>query len=421
MPQSKYTDADLPRFERKAFTKTIVKRDEEPSGSLSALQSLTNGPSVEQRLANAKGTLASSGRFLDGIDKNVADEEDFERRQASEHTWGNDVPSVTDSAGARFMKNAKHYIATRPEAIEKGALAGVFSQPEIAVPSMAVLGLRSAANLAEGGMQRVKEHPVRTALDVAGVAGGAGAGTKIARALMPAMEEAPAAARALGEAPSLAAAGMTEDVPLYKQMERLPARTTRRIGSALPEVRAKGEDPRSIFQQMEAAGDFAGDRTTGQFDGSSGLSSIPLDALKRLAGAKGIASDIEPVVDEGIDLSSMVAPPIRGRATNAAGRAYLSEGSSLPENATRPSVTLNGQQIPESWRPLVDSEGQGGVMNAAKSSAERLAKLSRGSRGANATEVTSLDSDLAALTDKAAREKSAARLAERYGRSYRSE
>jgi hypothetical protein len=287
MPQSKYTNADLKRFDRSGQNVTIaepIKHQQFP------VEGLEGGDSIDQRLANAKGTLSRAQSFVDTQNRDIQGADEDEARNAA--IEAEDAPSVVDSPAARLWKQTKHYVKTRPEALEKGAMFGLFSQPEIAGPSAAILGLRSAANLWQGGTQRVAEHPVLTALDVAGLGLGGRAvkgGYDLLKPAAVAEESASvgSAVKALKDlvsrkgAPGAVTQPQMNEMPLYAQMDHLPTRgsgapagTMRDVspsanakfgyaGPSLPEPAA----PRpSAFQQLSREGEFGGDRTTGSFD-----------------------------------------------------------------------------------------------------------------------------------------------------------
>jgi hypothetical protein len=239
MPQSKYTNADLKRFDRSGQNVTIaepIKHQQFP------VEGLEGGESIDQRLANAKGTLSRAQSFVDTQNRDIQGADEDEARNAA--IEAEDAPSVVDSPAARLWKQTKHYIKTRPEALEKGAMFGLFSQPEIAGPSAAILGLRSAANLVQGGTQRVAEHPVLTALDVAGLGLGGRAvkgGYDLLKPAAVAEESASvgSAVKALKDlvsrkgAPGAVTQPQMNEMPLYAQMDHLPTRGNGSVGAEL--------------------------------------------------------------------------------------------------------------------------------------------------------------------------------------------
>jgi hypothetical protein len=236
MPQSKYTNSDLKRFDRSGQNVTIaepIKHQQFP------VEGLEGGDSIDQRLANAKGTLSRAQSFVDTQNRDIQGADEDEARNAA--IEAEDAPSVVDSPAARLWKQTKHYIKTRPEALEKGAMFGLFSQPEIAGPSAAILGLRSAANLWQGGTQRVAEHPVLTALDVAGLGLGGRAvkgGYDLLKPAAVAEESASvgSAVKALKDlvsrkgAPGAVTQPQMNEMPLYAQMDHLPTRGNGSVG-----------------------------------------------------------------------------------------------------------------------------------------------------------------------------------------------
>lgn len=335
MPQNKYTDADLPRFERKAFTKTIAKPDDEPlesSGSLSALQSLTAGPNVDKLLTEAKGTLARSGNLLEGVNRAGEQPDDnYDARLATD----NEAPSVMDSTGGRLWKNIKHYVKTRPEAIEKGAMAGVFADPAIAVPSMAVMGLRSAANLAGGGMDRVKEHPYMTAMDVAGLGLGTSAAKAGVRALEP-VATAETANSVLGALKSLVKGRAPSHGETVSAMER--------------EAASRGiTKPTSILDDARnGGGEFGGDRTTGHFDPRNlvtgqeeGLGAVPRFRQEAAGSAalKGLKNGLDPRIS-GLPPETMLSP------NDEAVLKYISGGGAPETNRAMDVFRAEGAKNP---------------------------------------------------------------------------
>lgn len=110
--------------------------------------------SVDQLLANAKGTLARSGEFLRGITP-------VERVSPAE----DDSPSVFDPLTTRLARFGKRVLEPIPHAAERAANVGMFLAPEVAIPSQMLLGASSAKDLVTGGMDRLREHPFQSVAD----------------------------------------------------------------------------------------------------------------------------------------------------------------------------------------------------------------------------------------------------------------
>ncbi len=70
---------------------------------------------------------------------------------------------------------------------------------------------------------------------------------------------------------------------------------------AVSKAKAKPTVPRSVFQQMSDAGEFTGDRTTGQFtEGPGGLSSLAKKAPPQRPSAGSIMQDMEENYGHGL-------------------------------------------------------------------------------------------------------------------------
>ena len=156
MPTPRYTNADLARFQRKPLGITVERNREvgtpEP-------ESLPLEPSAGQLLANAKGTLARADRLSREADQSLRDV------QAGNALAETDQPSIFDSPSKRALRAVKHYINTRPEALDLATLPLSMIPNPLQGPATAYQGLRAGQRVVEGGEQRAKEHPFLTAGD----------------------------------------------------------------------------------------------------------------------------------------------------------------------------------------------------------------------------------------------------------------
>lgn len=124
--------------------------------------------STDQLLADSKGTLARSGRFLDSVTpeaETVAPEQNGFLNDTSE--------SVLDSPWTKLARLGKQIVRPIPQALEGAAGVGSFLPGPVGAASRAVLGAESGANLLSGGTERLTEHPFASALDVGGLLAGA--------------------------------------------------------------------------------------------------------------------------------------------------------------------------------------------------------------------------------------------------------
>lgn len=168
MPQTKYTDADLARFERKPLTVSIERPGRSDATTESFSPTEDASARIAQLLANAKGTLASANAFSQGIDQDVENaQEDASLRDQIEDL-GTDIPSVTDTMATRLGRLGRRIVRPIPAAAEKAALVGSFLAPEVAVPSQAVIAAMSGKRLASGE----DETPWQVGADIAGLVGG---------------------------------------------------------------------------------------------------------------------------------------------------------------------------------------------------------------------------------------------------------
>lgn len=123
--------------------------------------------STDQLLADSKGTLASSGRFLDSVTPAE------ESAAPAQNGFLNDTSeSVLDSPLTRLARIGKQIVRPIPGAVEGAAGVGAFLPGPVGAVSRGVLGAESGLNLAAGGMQRLSEHPFASALDAGGVLAG---------------------------------------------------------------------------------------------------------------------------------------------------------------------------------------------------------------------------------------------------------
>ena len=182
MASKKYTNADLKP--RQPLGVTYAKADAPASPPY------TPEPSIEALLAAAKGALTRADQFQQGYQQDIAQAgvDQSQREQLEQQ----DLPPVMDSPATTLARLAKGI----PEALDLAAVPAMFI-PGANVPAAVWMGARGAQRVAEGGMQRVKEHPFRTALDAAMVVPLARAGLKAAagsaaKFLTPTAAEAPA-------------------------------------------------------------------------------------------------------------------------------------------------------------------------------------------------------------------------------------
>lgn len=180
MASRKYTNADLARFERRPLGITL----ESPSASASAgAYEEPTGPSVDDLLRNAKGSLGRATQLRRGLDQEMAaiDQGQADERQALD--WSSAEPSLMDSTSTSALKSLKHYIATRPEVLDIAALPLSVVPNPLQGAAAIWQGARGGQRMAEGGMERVQEHPILTGMDALMAMGGAGAALKGLRGL----------------------------------------------------------------------------------------------------------------------------------------------------------------------------------------------------------------------------------------------
>lgn len=123
--------------------------------------------STDQLLADSKGTLASSGRFLDSVTPET------EQDAPGQNGFLNDTSeSVMDSPLTRLARLGKQIVRPIPRAIEGAAGVGSFLPGPVGAVSRGVLGAESGANLLAGGTERLSAHPIASGLDAAGVLAG---------------------------------------------------------------------------------------------------------------------------------------------------------------------------------------------------------------------------------------------------------
>lgn len=246
MPQTSFTDADLARFQRPKLGIKIEQPDPDalPEGvepynpdaephvgellrdahasldratALSGDSSLTGVPRPDaatllnalsrQSYRDSPTDMPGLRDFRHGFGSMIRPEDQLQkfgfpdaatlaRQDPSNTAQGNDSdPGVTASALARLSARVQHgnsYAMAQPaeQALSTGAeLIAPFAIPEI-------MPVQGALNLARGGVEGIKNHPLLSAVDAAMVAPSALKGLRTVVADMQAMPEAVAAAKA---------------------------------------------------------------------------------------------------------------------------------------------------------------------------------------------------------------------------------
>lgn len=190
MPSPLYNNQTLADAEAKRKLGVTIER---PESSASALPYVEPSPSVDEMLSQAHATLGRAGQFSQGLDDAVSATEKFQQANP-------DSPSVFDSTATKLGRLGRDILRPIPAAAESAANIGAFLAPEVAIPSQIIMGLGSGKRLVEGGMGRLKEHPIKSALDVGGVALGVRGISQAARSLK-ALKTAASAAAGVRQGP----------------------------------------------------------------------------------------------------------------------------------------------------------------------------------------------------------------------------
>ncbi len=164
MPSPVYNNKTLAEQERKR--KFSIDVEKAPS-KLSGGSRERSEPSIDQLLAEARSTLGRADELEASRDADAA--------QQTENIANleQDQPSVFDSAATKLGRLGRRIVRPIPAAAEGAAGVGMFLAPEVAIPSKILLGAMSGGRLASGGTERLKEHPILSAMDVAGLGLGA--------------------------------------------------------------------------------------------------------------------------------------------------------------------------------------------------------------------------------------------------------
>ncbi len=273
---------------------------------------------VRDELTAAKQTLRSA----DDFDKSI---QPYEAPVDEDNGFLNEQGSVMDSPFTKLARLGRQIVRPIPAATRGAAGVGSILPGPVGDVSRAVTGGFSAADLAGGGMERINEHPVASALDAAGVLAGVQGASGALKGLRSGVgmfnnaarvgladEAANAGGRALAyegaQAPMRpwpqpqGAAPVASASPIEQLMEtpafsKLPQGNVSKAKPAAAALRA----PESVFDRMSREGAFAGDRTTGQFtEGPGGLSSIAARAPRPKASAASIMNDMEESYGHGL-------------------------------------------------------------------------------------------------------------------------
>ena len=381
MPQTKYTNADLKRFERKPLS-IAVERDREvdtpePEGQPEV--------DVAKLLADAKGTLARANRFGDETYGEPPAPDAATLARSSRQ------PSVTDPIAGRLGKmvsdyKARHdYAMSQPAEIALSSLARGIAMPLAFMGSGPAMVGTSAANLAERGTEGITEDPLSTAFDVGMMATPALRGlrtlTAPRRAAQAAAAQAAREAETVGETVSTARDFMAKGATRKEAAQRagwpLGQSKATRIShlTQIPEedmvqsmlrMRSEGFGPDAALRahadqakrlaRSKPPNPKRPDSIQGLMDAlDSRISNIaPPSALEDIGGGLGKAG---PVVKGRFD-----AP---GEANMDAISRYAKEGGGFFEDIKRQAERL-GISVPEYLQSLRQNTGTDFVMPSAK-------------------------------------------------------
>jgi hypothetical protein len=153
MPTPRYTNADLARFQRRPLGVKV-----EPDVSEDPIPEPNAGPSVEDILRAARGSLTRANRLHDEITPTDAD------MAATNAMMAGDNPSVFDTPAQKLARMAKNAASTGANVLDYASIPALFYPPTAPAAALWQSG-RGAQRIYEGGMERVKQHPILTALD----------------------------------------------------------------------------------------------------------------------------------------------------------------------------------------------------------------------------------------------------------------
>lgn len=145
-----------------------------------------SGPSQDEIVREAQASLQSANNFANSAYPSI----EAAGQDAMQET-DQDSPSVFDSQMTRLGRLGRNIVRPIPQAADKAAILGSVLGGPAAPVFNTYLGLRGGQAIAEGGMERIQEHPVMTGIDAAmmlpvlrGLRGLRGAG-KVAEASKP--------------------------------------------------------------------------------------------------------------------------------------------------------------------------------------------------------------------------------------------
>ena len=190
MPQSKYTNADLKRFERKPLGITVEKQ---PRRSDVAPYDPSQEVDIDQLLTDAKGSLGRANDLSAGLQDEYDLIDESSNLRPDVERYNAEVPSVMDREGSRLSKLILHYIKTRPEAIEAIAPVASFLGGPVGMGAQAVMAGSSARNL----LDDEPDSAMGTGMDVLSLVGGGAAALHGLRGVVRGRQAASAATAAI--------------------------------------------------------------------------------------------------------------------------------------------------------------------------------------------------------------------------------
>lgn len=239
-------------------------------------------------VADAKVGLAQADRFSHDIidaQPSVMPNQFLGGDTGAQNGFANEQGSVFDSPMDKLARLGRQVVRPIPNAIKGAAGVGSFIPGPVGMGSRAVLGGVSAADLASGGLEGLTEHPVRSALDAAGVAAGLSSLKGLRAFANAGGADVESLANLLG---GQALAHEAQSQPMRPWLQASGAAAPSAVDelmaspsfSKLPQG-AVSKAKQSPFKRMSAEGAFGGDRTTGQFtEGPSGLSAVAKGRVK---------------------------------------------------------------------------------------------------------------------------------------------
>jgi hypothetical protein len=208
---------------------------------------------ADQLLAEAKGTLATTGAFSKDYERDIKNRELDDARSAQ--LQDSDQPSVLDTPATKLLRFFKNVVRPIPQAAEKAAMVGSFLAPEVSIPSEAVLSLMAGKRLATGE----DEGWLSKGLDALQMIPGVHAGSRVLGRMSKAASkaaEAATAGRAAGDAAEARMLARQMDATGYapgvvEKLTGIPPNGARSISTATP-INHTGVDISGLMD--EAAG-----------------------------------------------------------------------------------------------------------------------------------------------------------------------